>query len=165
MWTRGSNPRHLHQNYDGGFILLGYIYCITNNLTNETYIGRHNYKKNESWMDYMGSGRLINEAIDKYGKENFSKELIEECDNIESLMKREEYWLKHYKSIGKAEYNISMSGGLSPLGNYWPYLKPEDSIEISNKLSNSLKNSKAHKKWAQKYHESVRNKNEKNEKK
>jgi len=140
--------------------LIGYIYCITNNITEETYIGRHNYKENEDWNYYMGSGRLIQEAIAQFGKENFTKTMIEECKNIETLMEREEYWLKHYKNKGKAEYNISLSGGLSSMGNYWPYLKAEDSIEISNKLSKSLKESEAHKKAILKHHENVKIKNE-----
>lgn len=109
----------------------------------------------------MGSGRLITEAIKKYGKINFSKKLLEECSNITELMKREEYWLKYYKSIDKAEYNISMSGGISSLGNYWPYLSPEESIKTSNKLSKSLKNSEAHKNWAKKHHSKVKAENEK----
>lgn len=124
--------------------MIGYVYCVTNNITKENYIGRHNYKK-EDWMYYMGSGRLIIEAIDKYGKTNFSKILIEECLTIKELMDREEYWLNQYKIKGKAEYNISMSGGVSSLGNYWPYLDKKLSIEVSRKLSNSLKNSIKHK--------------------
>lgn len=125
--------------------MIGYVYCIINNITQETYIGRHNYKSKEKWLDYMGSGTLIKKAIEKYGKDNFSKILIEECENIETLMEREESWINHYKSIGKAEYNVALSGGKSSLGNYWPYLRPEDAQIISNKLSNSIKKSKKHK--------------------
>lgn len=140
--------------------MIGYIYCVINNVTKESYIGRHNYKSNEDWNSYMGSGRKIRDAIDFYGKDNFTKILIEECEDIITLMEREEYWLKYYKDKGKAEYNISLSGGLSSLGNYWPYLDEKDSQEISAKLSNSLKNSEAHQKAILKHHESIKIKNE-----
>lgn len=123
--------------------MLGYIYCITNNITGETYIGRRNYYK-EDWLKYMGSGKLITKAVKKYGKENFSKDFIEEHSTNKELMHRESYWIKHYKSIGKAEYNISLSGGVCS-GNYWINMTPEESRLAKENLSNSIKNSKSHK--------------------
>ena len=41
----------------------------------------------------------IKRAIHKYGRENFSIELLEEC-NIEDLNQREQYWIKKYDSEG-----------------------------------------------------------------
>ena len=63
------------------------IYKITNQINRKYYIGRHATKDvNDS---YMGSGVGIKNAIAKYGKENFIKEVIAESDNAESLWELE----------------------------------------------------------------------------
>jgi hypothetical protein len=59
------------------------IYKITNQVNGKYYIGRHATKDvNDS---YMGSGIGIINAIKKYGKENFTKEIIAETDSREAL--------------------------------------------------------------------------------
>jgi len=68
------------------------IYKTTNLVNGKQYIGRdsHNNPK------YLGSGTLIKKAIRRYGKENFKKEIIEECSSFEQMVEREEYWLNYY---------------------------------------------------------------------
>ena len=86
-----------------------YIYRITNLINGKTYIGQHKYKKlNDS---YMGSGVYLAKAKKKYGIENFKKEIlvfgIVGKDFIDLLEKE---YIKFYRSIGKAEYNITDGG-------------------------------------------------------
>ena len=51
-----------------------YIYKITNNINGKYYIGAHkSYIMEDS---YMGSGKLIQSAVKKYGKDNFTKEVL-----------------------------------------------------------------------------------------
>jgi hypothetical protein len=54
-----------------------------------------------SKKDYLGSGKILKFAINKYGKENFIKEIIEKCNNQEELDLREKYWIKYYNSTDK----------------------------------------------------------------
>lgn len=83
------------------------IYKITNLINNKIYIG----KDTTSDPNYFGSGLLINRAFEKYGKQNFIKEIIDETDDYEELSEKEIYWIEKYNSTDrKLGYNISKGG-------------------------------------------------------
>jgi group I intron endonuclease len=85
------------------------IYKTTNLINGKIYIGQSIYNKDT----YLGSGKKLKEAIKKYGKNNFKKEILEFCD-LKDIVKQEIYWIKKLNSrdvnIG---YNIA-KGGYSP---------------------------------------------------
>lgn len=61
----------------------------------------------------MGKGIAIREAIKKYGKENFDKEILEYIDDDEKhelVSERERFWIKEYNCITPNGYNISPGG-------------------------------------------------------
>lgn len=91
-----------------------YIYKITNLLNGKIYIGQHKEPKNPEPLNrYMGKGLAIKEAITKYGKENFSKEILEYIDDDEKhtyTSEREKYWIKTLHSLVPNGYNISPGG-------------------------------------------------------
>ena len=83
------------------------IYKITNTSNGKLYIG----KDESSRESYLGSGKLIRRAIQKYGEECFEKEVIEEVTNRELLQEREKHWIAYYNSTDrKIGYNISKGG-------------------------------------------------------
>lgn len=91
--------------------MYGYIYLIVNNINGKTYVGQHICKTILKDDGYMGSGKIIKQAIRKYGIGNFEKFLIQYCDSKEELNKQEIFWIAEYRSRGKAEYNIADGGG------------------------------------------------------
>jgi group I intron endonuclease len=93
-----------------------YIYKTTNNITGHIYIGQSSFNINES-ESYLGSGKLLKQAISKYGKENFKKEILQQCNNIDELNKAEIYWIEYYDSRNREiGYNI-LKGGIPPTRN------------------------------------------------
>lgn len=91
-----------------------YVYIIRNLLNSKTYIGKHkvsNVKKDT----YMGSGSILNQAYQKYGKENFIKHIIDYAESIEEINELEKCYIAMFRAINMAEYNILNGGdGVSP---------------------------------------------------
>lgn len=59
---------------------MGYIYRITNLINGKIYIGKCSKTVDKS-KSYFGSGQTIKDSIIKYGKENFIKDILIECEN------------------------------------------------------------------------------------
>lgn len=93
------------------------IYKITNEVNNKIYIGQsiniEKRVKEHFWKSECSKDRSYNSAlhsaIRKYGKQNFSWEIIEEC-TIDNIDDREKYYIKYYNSLTPNGYNI-LSGG------------------------------------------------------
>lgn len=59
------------------------VYKVTNNINNKYYIGKH--ITDDPYDNYMGSGKAIIRAIKKYGKENFTKEILHFCTDEDEM--------------------------------------------------------------------------------
>lgn len=91
--------------------MYGYIYLIVNNVNGKTYVGKRKlYKKVWNNDGYMGSGKHLKPAQEKYGIENFEKFLITWTYSEKDACEKEKFWIAEYKRRGKAEYNISKGG-------------------------------------------------------
>ena len=114
--------------------MYGYIYITTNKVNNKRYIGQH---KGDFDSKYYGSGKIISNAILKYGTENFVVEILEKCDNKEELNKREKWWIKHFNAVeNKSFYNIAKGGeGGHTIAGY----NEEQKAIYSRNMSNALK--------------------------
>lgn len=88
-----------------------YIYKITNILNGKIYIGLKCSLVEES-TEYYGSGIGITAAIKKYGREQFTKEILErDIESYELLCEREIYWIAYYNSNDKnIGYNRTIGG-------------------------------------------------------
>jgi len=88
-----------------------YIYKTTNLINGKIYIGQSTKSIKET-KNYLGSGQpyFIN-ALKKYGKENFKKEILEVCNSLEELNKKEKFWIKEFNSLNSnIGYNLQNGG-------------------------------------------------------
>lgn len=88
-----------------------YIYMTTNLLNNKKYIGKRKCHCEINLDTYLGSGKILKDAIKKYGRENFIKEILEICDNEEICNEREKYWITLYDAAHNDEFYNIASGG------------------------------------------------------
>ena len=91
------------------------VYRFTNTINNKSYVGSSENLRKRFNHYYSGSTLLrakttsaISNALLKYGYSNFSLEILEYCDPIDTI-KREQ----HYLDLLKPEYNILTTAGSS----------------------------------------------------
>lgn len=89
------------------------IYKITNKINNKIYIGKSTdiekrWKYHISHYNYEREyNKPLYKAFRKYGVENFSFEIIEEC--LLDIDEKEKYWINFYNSY-KNGYNATIGG-------------------------------------------------------
>lgn len=116
------------------------IYKIENLITHHVYIGqsRNIEIRWRRHKDDIHSGKKdypLYRAINKYGIDNFSFEVIEECPK-ENLDEREQFWIKYYNSY-KDGYNQTLGGqGAKCCGSSLNYKQVE---AIKNELLTTYK--------------------------
>lgn len=121
---------------------MGYIYKITNNINQKIYIGKttkerasdrfsqHRYLARH--LEQEKGSSYLHKAMNSYGVDNFSFEVIEICDN-ELLNEKEQYWIREYNSMSPNGYNLT-SGGEGTVG-----YSREQTVEERQKRSESNK--------------------------
>ena len=111
------------------------IYKTTNLINGKIYIGQHNGKRDS----YKGSGKLLNLAFKKHGKENFKKEVIVQGNFNQILTDELEiHYIQLYNSTNKSiGYNIQKGGyGNIPVPTFTENQKELQRVRmLGNKLS------------------------------
>lgn len=96
--------------------MYGYIYRTTNLIDGRMYIGK---KKSDKFLNtkYLGSGKILKQAVEAYGAENFKVEMLCECNSKEELNEMEIYYIKfYYAQTSDKYYNICKGGEAGPGG-------------------------------------------------
>ena len=89
--------------------MYGYIYLTENLINGKCYIGLH--KLGNQRREYKGSGKILKQAMKKYGRNNFITTIIEWCETPEKLKEREIYWIDKCDAINSPTfYNIQRGG-------------------------------------------------------
>ena len=84
------------------------IYKTTNLVNGNIYIGKH--KTDDPNDDYLGSGKLINRAIEKHGRENFKKEILYVFDTEEEMNTKEAELVTEEFVSSNGNYNLCPGG-------------------------------------------------------
>lgn len=108
----------IHANPVG--IILKDIYIIKNTINDKVYIGqakssRRRFLEHCQLKDKKRNISVIDQAIEKYGKENFYFEILE--SQIKDYNEKEKYYIKLYNSISPNGYNIQEGGEEPPVRN------------------------------------------------
>lgn len=121
--------------------MYGYIYKTTNLVNGKIYIGKHVSKTFDSW--YKGSGVKLYSAMKHYGESNFKVELIEECQDEETLNERERHWIATLQTQDSTiGYNLADGGkGGWSHGIHAIWYGRHHSEKTKQKLSESVKKS------------------------
>jgi group I intron endonuclease len=85
-----------------------YLYKITNLVNGKIYVGVHKAKSMDD--GYMGSGKVIKSAIEKYGLENFRKDILETFENAEAMYAREKEVVDADFLLREDTYNLRRGG-------------------------------------------------------
>ena len=125
-----------------------FIYKTTNIINGKYYIGMHKTKNLDD--GYLGSGTYFCNALNKYGKENFKREILEYCNSDEEMRNAEARYITEDVVNDKNSYNLKLGG----FGG-WDYVNKNLTnldMKIRGKLSRisfkkKLKDSEYYEKW------------------
>ena len=115
------------------------VYKITNLINNKIYIGKHQTNNLED--NYFGSGKHLNHAIKKYGKENFKKEILFAFSSEQEMNAKEAELVTEDFCAREDTYNICVGGqgGWSYINKFTerPYLR-ENGFKTLDNLKHSF---------------------------
>lgn len=129
------------------------IYKITKKENGKAYIGQSNdiqRRFSEHQTKGVESRIPLDIAIQKYGKDAFTYEVIEEC-SLEELNEKEIYWIKFYNTVENG-YNCSYGGNQQSVGsqNGRAKLTEEDVINIRIAYNNHERQKEVYEKYKDK---------------
>ena len=122
------------------------IYKTTNLINGKYYIGQHKTKKLND--GYLGSGTLFRYALKKYGKENFSRQILAYAESAEQLNRLQALYVNKETIDDENSYNL-MTGG---------YQNIQFSQQTKDKLKKIMKNRVLTDEWKKKIGQSNKGK-------
>lgn len=128
--------------------MTGHVYKITNQITGKEYVGfttrsvEHRFKKHKSMVYKKGCSALYR-AMEKYGKENFTVQVLFTSEDLSELKKAESEYIISHRTLSPHGYNLTTGGE-----------HPTITQEARNNLSKSMKGRKIL--WKNKVSEGVK---------
>lgn len=87
----------------------GFVYITVNKINGKRYVGQKQFNSERgNWKNYLGSGIAIKKAMNKYGKENFYKNIVSFAFSQEELNKQEQDLINFLNAVNSDNYyNLS----------------------------------------------------------
>ena len=96
---------------------MGYIYCITNTINNKKFVGKTLMSIEKRFSEHIKDSkrrkmekRPLYNAMNKYGADKFTIEILEEVNSESELSDREIYWIEKLGTYGRTGYNATKGG-------------------------------------------------------
>ena len=105
--------------------------CLVNG---KSYVGKY---EGSELHNYLGSGKLLRKAIQKYGKENFTRIILERYNCVEDCRVGEKKWINLLNAVDSPHFYNIAAGGEG--GNTYSGLGSEELIELKVKLKKRKK--------------------------
>ena len=86
------------------------IYKITNRLNHKPYVGQIRQSIEKRFIQHAKANSPLGNAMQDCGLENFTIEIIEECETQEQANLQERFWIKVLNSKMPDGYNRSSGG-------------------------------------------------------
>jgi hypothetical protein len=95
------------------------VYVITNKINGKRYVGQTIQSMEARWSKHCSiykanKGMPIVNAIQKYGKDVFEKEILMKCESVEEMNHWEKFYIKSFESLTPNGYNV-LPGGKNSL--------------------------------------------------
>lgn len=88
-----------------------YVYEITNLVNGRKYIGKRSCHCEISKDRYMGSGKALMKAINKYGINNFEKKIVFVCNSEDEAYEKEKEYIFINNAVKSKDYYNLCEGG------------------------------------------------------
>lgn len=139
-----------------------YVYKITNKINGKFYIGKRKHS-NPQKDPYTGSGKLIKLAIEKYGIQNFSKEILAVFEGNEEASKYEASLITENMIKSSACYNMHEGGhgGFAHINNL-PASERKNILSLKLKQKQGLIDIGGTKNWTDESFKRVREQGQRN---
>ena len=93
--------------------MFGIVYLITNLLDGKKYVGQTTRTLEERFSEHVEADSLLGRAIQRDGAENFSREVLVECETPEELDAQERFYIKKLDCKHPKGYNLTDGGRCS----------------------------------------------------
>lgn len=110
-----------------------YVYITTNQINGKEYVGVHSTKNLDD--RYLGSGKLIQQAISKHGPENFRRDILFMFDRRASALNCEAMLVNQDYIAREDTYNIKVGGEGGGVGGEYSAWASDRRDELRQKFS------------------------------
>lgn len=111
-----------------------FVYLTVCKVNGKKYIGKYEGKETDK---YLGSGKLLKRAIEKYGESKFERIILERYRTAEECREGEKLWISRFDAVtSKDFYNIASRG---EGGNTFAGILGEERVKLIAKLRSRKK--------------------------